>query len=193
MSVIFQLFCAEDLQKLEYQELQTLRQRIITALRSAQPLCLNLTEKPEPDPGTPPRVHEALNKRFDEVSHQLKSPQLNPSQQPFRFHDRIQQRNARATQDKEDLILNWAITCEVNNFEFYNSLLQVKKAADDFFEQTIKAKIAARGEPVPDRVRPLPPDSPYSPFNPRHPLYGLYYDLSQPKPDPTPDTPPSTS
>lgn len=193
MSVIFQLFCAEDLQKFDYKELEDLRQTVITALRSAEPLCLNLTEKPEPDPGTPPRVHEALNKRFDEVSHQLKSPQLNPSQRTFAFNAHIQQRNAKATQDKEDLILNWAITCEVNNFEFYSPLLQAKKAAYDFFEQKIKAKMAARGEPVPDRVRPIGPDSPYSPFNPRHPLYGLFYDLSQPKPDPTPDTPPSTS
>lgn len=173
MSVIFQLFCAEDLQRLDYQELEDLRQTIIKALGNTQTLSLKLTKKPQPDADTPPRVQEELNKRFHEVSHQLKSPQLNRPQPNFNFNARLEQRNAKATQDKEDLILEWALTCEVNHYEFYNALLQAKKAAYDFFEKAMQAK----GEVVPERLRPKGPDSPYSPFNPRHPLSKLFYDL----------------
>jgi len=189
MSVIFQLFGAEDLQKLEYDELQELKRKITEALTppgqaalgGPLALSLKLSPKTKPDPDTPPRVKEALNKRFHEVSHQLKTPPPNPSQQIFDFDALIDQRNAKATQGKEDLILEWAITCEVNNFEFYNSLLKAKKVADDFFKEAMER----RGEKVPERLRPKGPDSLYSPFNPRHPLYNIFYDLSKPASNPT--------
>jgi wobble nucleotide-excising tRNase len=185
MSIIFQLFHAEDLQRLSLEELEELRQTIIKALGNAQSLSLKLTRKTQPDPLLNRQRQEALNKqlneRFDEVSHQLKSPQLNPPQQTFNFDYRIEQRNAETTRDKEKLILEWAITCEINNFEFYSRLLEVKEKAYDFFENKIKANMKARGEEVPDKVRLKAPDSSYSPLNPRNPLSGLFYDLSRPE------------
>jgi hypothetical protein len=186
MSVIFQLFGAEDLQKLDYDELLELKRSITEALTPpgqatrGEPLALSLplSPKTQPDSDPPSRVKEALNKRFHEVSHQLKTPPPNPLQPTFDFAALIAQRNAKATQDKENMLLEWAITCEVNNFEFYNSLLKAKKKADEFFAAAMKK----RGETVPERLRPKGPDSLYSPFNPRHPLYNIFYDLSKPNP-----------
>jgi hypothetical protein len=178
VSIIFQLFCAEDLQRLTYQELEELRQTIISALGDAPTLPLKLTPNTTPDPVPPAPIQEALNKRFQDISHQLKAPQLNPPQQDFNFATLMTRLRDSTTQTKEDRILEWALSCEVNHFEFYNVLLRARTAAYDFFDRTIKAQMAARKEPVPDaKIRPKDPDSPYSPFNPRHPLSKLFYNL----------------
>jgi hypothetical protein len=198
MTVIFQLFCAEDLQKLTYPQLQVLRKTVMDALAEGhtgttpsqtygsqlptgpRPLSLETSPDTTPPPGTPPQVMEALSNRFHEVSHQLTSPQLHPPQPNFDFQHLLGRRNGIASA-AEDLILRWAISCEVNNFKFYNRLLHVrKKAYEWFFKET-------QGQ------RPKGPDSLYSPFNPLHPLYNLFYGVSKPELPPTedPDNPAS--
>jgi hypothetical protein len=186
MSVIFQLFCAEDLQKLTMDQLKELSDIVGTELRKhtqtpprPAPLVLSLKVSDNTDPpvGTPEKAKAALNKRFHEVSHQLESPQLQPSQPIYTFDQLKAARKSPANIEKEEMLLQWAITCEVENFAFYLPLLRAKEVAHAFFEQKIKENIAAKYEPVPDKVRILPPDSPYSPLNPRHPLYRLYGDL----------------
>ena len=178
MSVIFQLFCAEDLQKLTYDQLQELRSTVAQALRKhttgqahgehRPSLCLGIVDKTTPPPDTPAPIHEALNKRFYEVSHQLKSPHLHSSRQLFDFQKLLHQRNSDLTQKKEDMILEWAISCEVNNYEFYNTLARVRNEAYSFF-------LNKTGQ------RPKGPDTLYSPFNPLHPLYNLFYGSSNPE------------
>lgn len=184
MSVIFQLFCAEDLQKLTYDQLQELRSTVRQSLQKhttgqehgdhRPSLCLGIIDKTTPPPDAPEPIHEALNKRFYEVSHQLKSPQLYSSRPPFNFQTLLDQRNADVTQKKEDMILAWAISCEVNNYEFYNTLARVRNDAYSFF-------LNNTGQ------QPKGPDTLYSPFNPLHPLYNLFYGRSNPEaPDPYP-------
>jgi hypothetical protein len=185
MSVIFQLFCAEDLQQLTYLQLQELKTAVVNALegdtpdntlaqnyasyhlRAPQPLSLQISLNTTPSPDTPPQVREAFNKRFHEVSHQLTSPRLKLPQQHFNFQALLSQRNNTASAE-EALILEWAISCEVNNFEFYKRLLRARKEAYEWF-------FKEKGQ------RPKGPDSPYSPFNPLHPLYNLFYGLSKPE------------
>ena len=113
------------------------------------------------------QVREALNKRFHEVSRQFTSPHLKPSPQRFNFQALLSQRNNTVSAE-EALILEWAISCEVNNFKFYKRLLDARKAAYEWF-------FKEQGQ------RPKGPDSPYSPFNPLHPLYSLFYGLSKPE------------
>jgi hypothetical protein len=150
-------------------------------------LSLKLAPKTAPDPKIAPQINDALHKRFQDVSHQLKTPQLDSPPQSFDFADLVKQHNDEDTRKKEELLLEWAITCEVNNFEFYNALLQAKKVADAYFKEVTTSETA------PDGLRPKGPDSLYSPFNPRHPLSGLLYDLSKPKSNPSQDTPNSPS
>jgi hypothetical protein len=199
MSIIFQLFSAGDLKKLEEQELLELSRAIRAALNNPinrlpikdGKLQLNLRQKVEPNAESPaglnpqpPWVQEALLKRFHEVSHQLKTPPLDPSQEPFDFQKLIDQRNAPKTQKAEELILNWAITCELNHLEFYFALLVAKKAAEEFFEKAeneqIKKKLLTeeqRKNATTEKVRFKDPDSVYSPFNPRHPGYKQYFNI----------------
>jgi hypothetical protein len=183
MTVIFQLFCVEDLKKLTNDELTELRQVVANALgltksatgQTPSPLCLGVTDKTEPNAGAPQEIIKALHKRFDEVAHQLKSPSPSPSGQNFNFRERNQQRNTPSSQ--ENTILEWAISCEVNNYDFYIPLLRAKEAAYRFFEEKVRAHMQARGETPPDKIRPIGPDSLYSPFNRRHPLSYLFYNL----------------
>jgi hypothetical protein len=193
MTVIFQLFCAEDLQKLTHPQLEDLKKTVMDALaedhtsttpsqgygsqnpRVPRPLVLETTQDTTPPPGTPPQLREALSHRFHEVSHQLMSPQLHAPQQNFNFQHLLDQRNGIASAE-ENLILQWAISCEVNNFKFYNRLLHVRKKAYEWFFK------ATQGQ------RPKGPDSLYSPFNPLHPLYNLFYGVSKPELPPTEDT-----
>jgi hypothetical protein len=199
MSIIFQLFSAEDLQKLNVTELTQLRDEILKALEADRvlkvaegKLHLNLKEKVKPDAETPPGldpqpkwVQEALLKRFHEVSHQLKTPPHDLSQQDFNFEALINKRNDTETQEQEKLILNWAISCELNHIEFYYALLIARKGIDNFYTKYPDAKRKLLTEeqrrekdPRLEKVRAKDPDSAYSPFNPRHPLYKQYYEAS---------------
>ena len=195
MSVIFQLFRADDLKMLSMDQLDELKKQIRTALKAAQqalqpyagslgspsqqkppsedtssePLCLKIVNKPDPSPNTPreirPALDRALDKRFDEVSQQLKSTPLRSASD---FNARLRRVHLNQPdseeQAKEKMILEWAMSCEVNNFEFYYPLWSAKTVAYDFFYRET-------GQ------RPKDPDSPYSPFNPGHPFYNFFYGL----------------
>ena len=212
MSIIFQLFAAEDLQKLDMNELNALREEIKSALENAGlykegKLHLNLRPKVEPDEESPkdlriqpPWVKEALLKRFYEVSHQLKTPPVDLSQQSFDFDNLITQRNDTKNQSKEELILNWAISCELNHIEFYFALLKAKEGVEAFFKRypTAKDKLLTEAQrrstnPQEKEVRTKDPDSLYSPFNPRHPGYREYSNLSRSGPGTTGQPPASGS
>jgi len=173
MTVIFQLFRAEDLQKLSLEQLTELKTTVAEALGlKANPPCRTAGGAPALPLGAsddttlpwdaPPWVIIALKQRFDEVSQQLKAPPADLS--PFNFdaltrrHFNEPNRNEKA---KEIEILKWAISCEVNNFKFYDQLRRAREVAyQRFYEWT--------------KQRPKDPDSPYSPFNPFHPLYNLF-------------------
>jgi len=173
MTVIFQLFRAEDLQRLSLEQLAELRATVVTALGlHTNPPCRTAENHPALPLGAsadttlpanaPEGVIVALKQRFDEVSQQLKSPPADLS--PFNF-DALKRRHFNESdsneKDKETLILQWAISCEVNNFKFYDQLLRAREVAyQKFYEWT--------------EQRPKDPDSPYSPFNPSHPLYTLF-------------------
>jgi hypothetical protein len=154
---------------------------------SAGPTALSLRLSADTEPQsvvTEQQIREqlraALTKRFHEVLHQLKSPQLKPSQQSeqsreiFPF-ETLKNENKTLSKGEEE-ILQWAITCEVNNFDFYYPLLLAKTAAYEYFKEVTKG------------LTPKGPDSPYSPFNPRHPLYNLFYNFTKPKSNSTQDT-----
>jgi len=195
MSVIFQLFRADDLKMLSMGKLNELKKMIGTALKEAQqelqpdakrpessyqpkspsedppsePLRLNIVDKPDPSPNIPAPIRgaleRALDKRFNEVSQQLKSV---PLQSASDFNARLSRIHLNQPdseeQAKEKMILQWAMSCEVNNFEFYYPLWHAKTVAYNFFYQET-------GQ------RPKDPDSPYSPFNPGHPFSNFFYGL----------------
>ena len=179
MTVIFQLFCVDDLKMLRQEGRAHLREIIQQVLEKdsthksstgAPEICLeasNNTQLRSHD-DTPQQVLEALQKRIARVSEQLQSPlpstpsdlsALDPSQPIV-----TAARRKALEQDEEDTISQWAISCEVNNFNFYYPLLLIKEMAYTMFsEKTGK--------------RPRGPDSLYSPFNERHPLYETFNNL----------------
>ena len=192
MTVIFQLFCVDDIKELGRggpERLLNFIRQALAPYRSQQPYGAGNPDEPAKfileasnstfltsADKTPPQILDAIQKRSDEVSQQLMSPtrgdpsgsqQLNPSQELFpQISTQHSRRQAPGGQEggDEKTVLQWALSCEVNNFNFYYPLLQVKKEAYKwFFEQTGR--------------RPKGPDSAYSPFNPRHPLYSLLYHL----------------
>lgn len=173
MTVIFQLFCAEDLQRLSLHQLTDLRDTITDILdlkahppgrtaggKPALPLEVNDDIRQPPD--APPEIRDALKRRFDEVSQQLKSPARDASSFDFETLTRRHFNDSNAEERaKETEILTWAISCEVNNFKLYDQLLRARaQAYQKFYDWT--------------QQRPKGPDSPYSPFNPLHPLYSLF-------------------
>jgi hypothetical protein len=194
MSVIFQLFCAEDLKRLTTEQLKGLSDVVGTELRKRIPeppgvwlyekpplaLSLMVSDRTDLPPEPPDEVNEALKKRFREVSHQMESPQLQPSQSGFSFRDLRDARRSEDKKEQEELILQWAITCEVENYRFYLPLLYAKKVAYDYFDAAIRENMRRDNQKLPPRnkkILPIGPDSPYSPFNRRHPLYSLFYSL----------------
>jgi hypothetical protein len=194
MSVIFQLFRADDLNMLSSNQLDELKKQINAALKAAQQelqsparspggspkrkppsgatppesLSLKILHQPDPSPNTPPQIRRvldrALDNRFREVSQQLKSTQ---PQSASNFHTRLRGHRGETDseeQAKEEMILGWAMSCEVNNFEFYYPLWYAKNVAHDFFRKETGQE-------------PKGPDSPYSPFNPGHPFSNFFYGL----------------
>jgi hypothetical protein len=180
MTVIFQLFCVDDLKMLRQEGRDLLRGIIQEVLENdsthrspsgAPEICLEASDNRNLRTGgdTPPQVREALQKRIARVSEQLQSPlpstssdlpDLDPSQ-PIVAAVRS---TALESYEEEAQISRWAISCEVNNFNFYYPLLLIKEMAYTMFsEKTGK--------------RPKGPDSLYSPFNERHPLYETFSNL----------------
>jgi hypothetical protein len=131
-----------------------------------RPLQLGVKDKTFLPPYAPQKIKKALDERFREVSQQLNSAL---SSEDFDFETRfnntfsIQQDSEEIKQKR--LISEWAISCEVNNFEFYYPLLYIKEKAYNKFYDLTNGK------------RPKGPDSIYSPLNPHHPLYYLFSDL----------------
>jgi hypothetical protein len=209
MSVIFQLFRADDLKMLSTDQLNELKKKINVALEDAQqelqshtgssedasqqklpseetppgtlrlkispkektpePLRLKISSNPDPSTTIPPQIRAALNraidKRFHEVSQQLKSAQPRSASNFKARLNRIHLNQPDPEeQEKEKTILEWALSCEVNNFEFYYPLWHAKNVAYDFF-------LRKTGQ------EPKGPDSPYSPFNRDHPFSKFFYDL----------------
>jgi hypothetical protein len=182
MTIIFQLFSAEDLQKLTLDDLKELRTIITDTLEESKAmrdehhglaLPLETADDVKLPWGTPPQVTEALQQRFYDVSQQLKVSQPISSQFDFEKLLKRHLNQDDETKAKEKMILEWAISCEVNNFKFYARLLRARKRAYEFFA-------SKTGE-----QEPQGPDSLYSPFYYEHPLYNLFYGISQPGPDST--------
>jgi hypothetical protein len=199
MTVIFQLFCVDDLKELGPDGPDRLREFLRPLLdpyrpkgasgaaNTSEPARFTLEASNETvlksADKTPPEILEAIQKRSEEVSQQLISPspgdpsgrpKLDPSQALFpqvSAQPSMQPASAAKKKQNEETILQWAISCEVNNFNLYYPLLQIKKEAYKWF-------LMETGK------RPKGPDSPYSPFNPLHPLYNLFYDLEQQSPPP---------
>ena len=182
MTVIFQLFCADDLQKLTLDDLKELRSIVRENLEESKTirdennnlvLPLATVDNLQLPEDAPAQVTEALQQRFYEVSQQLKASQPISSQFEFqKFLDRHLNQD-QETKDKEQMILEWATSCEVNNFQFYERLLRARKKAYEFFSSKTGGQ------------DPQGPDSLYSPFYQEHPLYNLFYGLSQPGPNAT--------
>jgi hypothetical protein len=186
MTVIFQLFCADDLQKLTLDDLKELRRIITENLEASNPmrdeqnhliLPLETADNTQPPLYTPSQITEAFQQRFYEVSQQLKTSQ--PILSRFEFQKLLDRHlnQDQETKDKEQMILEWAISCEVNNFKFYERLLRARKDAYEFFSSKTGGQ------------DPQGPDSLYSPFYQDHPLYNLFYGLSRPGPNTTPNSP----
>ena len=184
MTVIFQLFCAEDLQRFRSKDdLDSLKKTIAEALgldkdtpcktsEGFPALPLGASEDTHLPEGTPPGIIDALKKRFDEVSQQLKSPPRDSSSFDFETLKKRHFNEKDSVEDaKEAEILQWAISCEVNNYKFYAQLLHARDVAYRKFHELTQQ-------------RPKGPDSLYSPFNPLHPLYN-YFPPPPMRPTPT--------
>jgi hypothetical protein len=199
MTVIFQLFCVDDLKELGPDGPERLREFLKPLLAPYRPEGASGAANPN-EPArfileasnstllssadkTPPGILKAIQKRSEEVSQQLMSSSpgdasgrstLDPLQELFpqvSAQPSEQQASVEKKKQNDNTILQWAISCEVNNFNLYYPLLQVKNEAYKWFlKETGK--------------RPKGPDSAYSPFNPLHPLYNLFYNLEQQSPPP---------
>ncbi len=179
MTVIFQLFCVDDLKELG----DNGREEVLRLIRSTleeehgahhgpPPLTLSVSNDTQLGYGddAPAPILDALQKRFDDVSQQLRAPlpsaaasvpPLDPSRETLpQLLSHSTGRSGVAPHDV-DRILEWALSCEVNNYNFYYTLLEVK-------QKTYRLCQQRTGQ------RPKGPDSLYSPFNPLHPLYDLF-------------------
>lgn len=188
MTVIFQLFCVDDLKMLGEEGRAELLKIIGEALREtgnkkpgeASRICLEASNNFELQPAELPQqaraqVEDAIGRRVDVVSQQLKSPlPSSPSDSPkIPLSQRITGYSGPEglREEEEKKIREWAASCEVNYFNFYYPLLLIKERAYRMFSQRT------------GQQRPKGPDSPYSPLNTHHPLYDLFSNL---KVDPNP-------
>lgn len=182
MTVIFQLFCVDDLRRLLSEA--GAHERLLAIIRAhipAQQLILKATndtkvDKPEE---TPDQILAAIQKRFDAVSEQLQSPlpkgpddPPRPEQEQQLLDLLVDARNRRVPPmpDQEDTIRRWAISCEVNHYNFYYPLLKIKEEAYALFKE--KTGQLPKG-----------PDSYYAVFNPLNPLYELFAELELKRPN----------
>jgi hypothetical protein len=180
MTVIFQLFCVDDLRRLFE---AGARQALIDIIQQHLPdrqLILKATNdtKLEPPAEIPDQIPAAIQKRFDEVSEQLQSPlPKSPSDTPLVLEQPLLQQLIAArrkltplSEEDQHTILQWAISCEVNHYNFYHPLLKIKEQAYALFK---------------DKTGQLPkgPDSYYALFNPLNPLYDLFAELKLKRPE----------
>jgi hypothetical protein len=170
MSIIFQLFHADDLQILTPENLLKLklviRQQVSSHSEALGPSLSTILEIP---PNTPPQLADALRKRVHEVFQQLTGrPPRNPSipLAPSRSipEQLFEPDELDALGEQGRTILEWAISCEVADFVRYNTLEAIKDYV--YAEFSKFAEIAGQ--------RPKGPDTKYSPFNQSSPLYRLH-------------------
>jgi hypothetical protein len=188
MTVIFQLFCVDDLRRLFD---AGARQALVDIIRQHIPdrqLILKATNNTslEHPVETPDQIPAAILKRFDEVSEQLQSPLAkDPSdtpqfvlQQPLlqQFID-ARRKLAPLSEEDQNTILQWAISCEVNHYNFYHPLLKIKEQAYALFRE--KTGQLPKG-----------PDSYYALFNPLNPHYDLFAELKLKRPAAQAEEPP---
>lgn len=176
MSIIFQLFSADDLKMLRPEEFTTLTDKILDELRRSSPeikqiLGVSRPPKLEIAQDTPQQLKDALRKRIHEVFQQLTSRlPRHPSRslEPARpIDEQLFDPDELGLLDaQKKRILEWAIHCEVayleQSLERYNALKDWKDRYHDTFSQ------------ITDGQRPKGPDTSYSPFNPGGPLYRFY-------------------
>jgi hypothetical protein len=181
MTVIFQLFCVDDLRRLFREE--GARQSLLEIIQRHLParrLILEATNdtRLEHPNEIPDQIPTEIQKRFDAVSEQLQSslPTAPADAQQFELQESLldqlitaRRKLAPLSQDEENIILQWAISCEVNHYNFYHPLLKIKEEAYALFKDKT-------GHP------PKGPDSYYALFNPLNPLYELFTELKLKKP-----------
>ena len=110
-----------------------------------------------------------LKKRLNDVRQQLLDSRESAPYDQESFKKAIEQQSETDKRDKlnekEELILQWAVSCERNFLEFYAPLRRARDVAHEYF-------LEKTGQ------RPEGPDSSYSPFSSDHPLRrrspGLY-------------------
>jgi hypothetical protein len=113
--------------------------------------------------------NSVLQKRLNEVSQELQNSRESAPYDKESFKKAIGPQNTSDMQDKlnekERLILEWAVSCERHFLEFYAPLRHARDVAHEYFYEKT-------------RQRPRGPDSLYSPFSSDHPLRrrspGLY-------------------
>jgi hypothetical protein len=180
MTMIFQLFCVDDLKELGTEGREELL-RIVRGIlqptdhhghQDPAQLVLSVSNDSQLGYGdeAPPQILDALQQRFDDVSQQLYAPlpsaassvpPLDPARELFQqFMSHSNGRRGIPEHDA-DRILEWAVSCEVNNYNFYYTMIELKQKTYQMFQRRT-------GQ------RPKGPDSLYSPFNPLHPLYELF-------------------
>jgi hypothetical protein len=163
MSIIFQLFSAEDLRQFTSTQLDELRDEILKALDEKNLRPLRNAEEAKENPGDPRKgklelnleekirlnetifsgrpddlkeAREALFRRFYEIAHQLKAPPYTSSNNPFEFDKLVRNLTDPENLSVEQKILRWAISCEINHIEFYYALVIAKEAAIKYIENT---------------------------------------------------------
>jgi hypothetical protein len=188
MSIMFQLFSAEDLKALSEQQLVDLA----SAMRNASSISpdsslrmaagSNLSSHWEDARRdllqTPPAIDldeitKALRDRARQVFEQLlerspnqpQEPLLDPSQQDI-LPQLIDQQDLNDLKDhpKEHRIFEIAMSCELSYFNSYSFLRAIKQHAYQQFGDYLKPSFTLS-------QKPKGPDSRYSPYRRDHPLY----------------------
>lgn len=176
MSIIFQLFSAEDLKALDKTKLEILKQKVKAAFDPAKyadsTMNTTLDDLSLVETELRSKIIENLRQRADTVFRQLKS-ELEFPNDPIMPRDDLElswplypQILRNTAFDSLALlqrhIFEMAISCDVTHFNSYIHLLSIKKFARGLFF---------------DLANHLPskdPDTEYSPFKPDSPLYKLY-------------------
>jgi hypothetical protein len=187
MSIIFQLFNAENLKNLSNEQLDQLLDSIIhkvddstnnvlrASMASAKQIENELRKNPPPDYAA--EVIDMLRKRAHEVFQQLISQPSSNQPGPFnRAASMFDQLLSAEDFERLNLdtqlsgarrkILLWAITCELDNLNSYRTLQRIQEEARTEIHDPKQTVDQVEGQ-----QRFKDPDSVYSPFNPRSPVY----------------------
>jgi hypothetical protein len=191
MSIIFQLFNAEDLKKLSNDQLDRLRdtvRRMVNnpstddilkaSLNNSDLLEKELGDSPPPDYAS--QVIDTLRKRASDIFRQLipdplpgqPSPQLPPfTDQASIFNQLLTRKDFSDLDDQLPVtgrkIVLWAIVCELANFKSYRTMEEIQLQA----RTEISPPTVYQGGQDEEERRFKDPDSAYSSFNPLSPVY----------------------